>query len=242
MSFRTAGIALLAALGIGAGAAPAAAQQSVETFSNFRWATITPAVCLSDARTAINAAIAGFGLGGVVVGDDTWYVEAGAADLNLWVYCVADDDTADVDGAGAKRVLVVINVNTARPGVGSDLRDFLAECMETACPPRTPPGPTVDRIAWTDNATRLRGNDGTRYTFNCPALGDAAPGTVWGTDVYTDDSAICAAAVHAGVIGTGGGNVTIEIAAGQAGYQGMVRNGIASRPWQSFLGSFRFVR
>lgn len=243
MSLRTAAITALATLAVGAaGTTGASAQQAVETYSNFRWAPISPAACLADARTSVNAAISGFGLGGILTGDDTWFVEAGADDLNLWVYCIADDDTFDVDNPGAKRVLVVINVNTSRPNVGADIRDFLAECMEDGCRPMAAAGPPTEQIEWVQTATRLRGNNGVRYTYICPALGNAIPGSAWGTDIYTDDSSICAAAVHAGAIGTGGGLVTIEIAAGQAAYQGMVRNGISTNPWSSYQGSFRVIR
>ncbi|MCW5718781.1 MAG: hypothetical protein KIS68_13220 [Bauldia sp.] len=242
MSFRTAAIAALATIAIGAATTGASAQQGVETYSNFRWANISPATCLMDARTAVNAAISGFGLGGMITDEDTWYVEAGTEDLNLWVYCVADDDTPDVDYPGAKRVLVVINVNTSRPNVGSNIRDFLAECMEFGCPAMAPVTQAAERIDWVQTATRLRGNIGVRYSYICPALGDTIPGTVWGTDVYTDDSSICAAAVHTGAIGTGGGLVTIEIAAGQAAYEGTVRNGISTNRWSSYQGSFRVIR
>ncbi|MCC6736650.1 MAG: hypothetical protein IT534_11070 [Bauldia sp.] len=238
---RSAALALVAALAFGASSGGASAQQAVETYNNFRWSAVSPAACLADARTAVNAAISGFGLGGIVTGEDTWYVEAGADDLNLWVYCVADDDTPEVDAPGAKRVLVVINVNTSRPNLGSDIRDFLAECMEFGCPVRTPPAATTERITWGDNARTLRGNNGTRYGFICPALGDATPAAVWGAGPYTDDSSICAAGVHAGAISTTGGLVTIEIAAGQSAYQGMVRNGISTNPWGAFQGSFRVV-
>ncbi|MGV8840656.1 MAG: LCCL domain-containing protein [Bauldia sp.] len=241
MSLKSAATALLAAFAIAGGASAASAQATVETYNNFRWADVSPAACLGDARIAVNAAIAGFGLGGMVTGEDTWYVETGAEDLNLWIYCIADNDTPDVDAPGAKRVLVVINVNTSRPNVGSDIRDFLAECMEFGCPARTPVIANTERIDWSQNAGRFRGNNGSRYSFICPALGDATPAAVWGAGPYTDDSSVCAAAVHAGAIGTGGGLVTIEIAAGQASYQGMVRNGISTNPWGAFQGSFRVV-
>ena len=73
MSFRTAGIALFAALGLASVATAASAQQTIETYSNFRWADLSPAVCLSTARTAVNTAIAGYGLGGMVASEDTWH-------------------------------------------------------------------------------------------------------------------------------------------------------------------------
>ena len=44
---------------------------------------------------------------------------------------------------------------------------------------------------------------------------------VWGTDVYTDDSSICTAAVHAGLIeADDGGEVTFELAPGRDEYTG----------------------
>jgi hypothetical protein len=64
---------------------------------------------------------------------------------------------------------------------------------------------------------------------------------VWGTDVYTDDSSVCTAAVHAGLITlAGGGTVTAEIRPGQSSYKGSTRNGITSSPYASWLGSFIF--
>ena len=46
-------------------------------------------------------------------------------------------------------------------------------------------------------------------------------GTVWGTDVYTDDSSLASAAVHAGVLTLGQkGVVKVTLLAGQQAYQG----------------------
>ena len=62
----------------------------------------------------------------------------------------------------------------------------------------------------------LRGMNGERYAFRCPP-GKPMPGRVAGSGPYTDDSSICTAAVHAGVIhAKDGGEVTIEIRPGQA--------------------------
>lgn len=74
----------------------------------------------------------------------------------------------------------------------------------------------------------MRGRNGERFTYFCAALGGGGMGGIWGTDIYTDDSAICAAAVHAGVITMAGGAVTVEIMAGQASYQSTNRNGVSS--------------
>lgn len=93
---------------------------------------------------------------------------------------------------------------------------------------------------WNADAKPLRGSNGKRYTFTCPAGG--TPLTVWGSDVYTDDSSVCTAGVHAGVITTaGGGKVTIEIAAGRLSYTASTRNGVTTRSYGSWSGSFVVV-
>lgn len=97
------------------------------------------------------------------------------------------------------------------------------------------------RINWNTQADSLRGRNGQQFTFVCPAGGPIS-GRLWGTNVYTDDSSICTAAVHAGYIElTSGGAVTIEIRPGQSGYTGVTRNGIVSRGYGSWAGSFVFV-
>lgn len=97
------------------------------------------------------------------------------------------------------------------------------------------------QINWGTEATSLRGRIGQRFTFTCHAGGVIA-GRIWGTDLYTDDSSICTAAVHAGLISPGsGGTVTIEIRSGASSYQASTRNGVASRSYGSWVGSFVFV-
>jgi LCCL domain len=61
------------------------------------------------------------------------------------------------------------------------------------------------------------------------AAAQAAP--VWGTDVYSDDSSICRAARHAGVIGPEGGAVAVTPAPGRASYRGTPRNGVLTMDW-----------
>ena len=74
-------------------------------------------------------------------------------------------------------------------------------------------------------------------TCTCPEGENAR---VWGTDIYTNDSSVCAAARHAGVIPAGGGPVTIYAAPGQQSYDGARRNGVASSAYGSWGGSFTF--
>jgi len=93
---------------------------------------------------------------------------------------------------------------------------------------------------WKTSASSLRGKHGQRYTFVFPAGGTL--GSVWGTDLYTDDSSIATAAVHAGLITAAkGGKVTIEIRAGASSYKGSARNGVTSSDYGSFGGSFVFI-
>ena len=94
-------------------------------------------------------------------------------------------------------------------------------------------------VSWTLNAIEFRGQDGSRVAYDCPAGGTIS--VVWGTDTYTDDSSVCTAAVHAGLISVeDGGRVVIEIAPGEEGYTGSEANGVTSNDYGSWDGSFTF--
>lgn len=45
----------------------------------------------------------------------------------------------------------------------------------------------------------FRGDEGSIFLVNCPAGCTEDKGTVWGTAIYSYDSSICRAAIHAGV-------------------------------------------
>ncbi len=99
----------------------------------------------------------------------------------------------------------------------------------------------VGTIAWSDDARAFNGRDYLRFTFTLPAGGIAQE--CWGTDIYTDDSSIGTAAVHAGLITfAAGGTVTIRILPGQSSYTGSTANGVTSGDYGSWDGSFEFVR
>ena len=92
---------------------------------------------------------------------------------------------------------------------------------------------------WGADATAMRGKVGERAQFECSAKG--TPGSVWGTNVYTDDSSVCTAAVQVGLIDlTDGGTVTIEIAEGSDEYFGTTVNGVESASYGAWPGSFIF--
>ncbi|HET6638716.1 MAG TPA: LCCL domain-containing protein, partial [Gemmatimonadota bacterium] len=110
-----------------------------------------------------------------------------------------------------------------------------------AAPPAVAGTPTAGPVDWNTRGESHRGEVGTRYTYTCPPNGTAGP--VWGTDVYTDDSSVCTAAVHAGLITlAGGGTVTIEMRGGEASYRGEDRNGITSWNYGAWGSSFVFPR
>jgi hypothetical protein len=64
---------------------------------------------------------------------------------------------------------------------------------------------------------------------------------VWGTDVYTDDSELCHAAKHAGIIGEAGGSIHVRRAPGQSSYRGSTRNGFTSGNYGAWEGSIVFA-
>src|SRR5213078_1087116 len=77
---------------------------------------------------------------------------------------------------------------------------------------------------WDANASDYRGLDGKQFEFGCPPGGK--PGSVYGTDLYTDDSSVCGAAVHAGRITPAeGGQVMIVTQPGQPAYKASTANG-----------------
>jgi len=103
------------------------------------------------------------------------------------------------------------------------------------------PAFAAQEISWSTQANSLRGQNGLHVSYFCPA-GGSYSGRIWGSGLYTDDSSICLAAVHAGRIQPEtGGPVTIEIRPGAPSYQGSNRNGVSSSNYGSWHGSFRFV-
>lgn len=94
--------------------------------------------------------------------------------------------------------------------------------------------------AWSANATSHRGQVGQSFTQECTPNGTL--GNVWGTDVYTDDSSVCSAAVHAGRITLAqGGTVTAFVHPGRTRYAGSARNGVTSSNFATYPGSFAFT-
>ncbi len=83
-----------------------------------------------------------------------------------------------------------------------------------------------------------QGKHGT--VINLIVTGDKE-GDVFGTDIYTDDSDISSAAVHAGILKIGETKtISITIVPGQSSYKGTLKNGVKSLDYGEWDGSFMF--
>lgn len=108
----------------------------------------------------------------------------------------------------------------------------------TSAPANVPPSPPVvahsgvcpdDFLAFANTTTPL--------TCSCDTAATER-GSVWGMDIYTGDSGVCRAALHAGIVSAQGGNVTITPLAGQSRYVGVTRNGVTSYNFGDYPSSF----
>ncbi|HEX3476140.1 MAG TPA: LCCL domain-containing protein [Kofleriaceae bacterium] len=85
----------------------------------------------------------------------------------------------------------------------------------------------------------IKGEPGSRHPLACPArCKKDVP--VWGTDVYTAGTPVCAAAIHAGMISERGGETTLVLESARPAFRGSKRNGITSQDWGKDDVSFRF--
>ena len=109
---------------------------------------------------------------------------------------------------------------------------------EPGAPAPVPPGATQAEPC----PVRLSINRNLPTPFSCRCDADSMlEGAVWGSDVYTDDSSLCRAAVHVGVIPPAGGTLTVIREAGRPLYVGSLRNGIKSSDYGAYSDSIRFV-
>jgi hypothetical protein len=68
-------------------------------------------------------------------------------------------------------------------------------------------------------------------------------GAVWGTDIYTDDSALATVVVHAGILQNGEkGVVKVTILPGEQQYTGSTQNGVESSNYPAWDGSYKVER
>jgi LCCL domain len=80
---------------------------------------------------------------------------------------------------------------------------------------------------------------GKRFVFRVTGAGQ---GALWGTETYTLDSTLAAAAVHTGVLKVGEtGNVKVLILGPGNGYVGSTRNGLTSANYGAYPGSYQIL-
>jgi LCCL domain len=100
-----------------------------------------------------------------------------------------------------------------------------------AMPEGVPPDP--------GNMSAYRGFNGQVFQFAVVGSGD---GSIYGDGTYTDDTRLASAAVHAGILRDGeAGVVNVQILPGQESYDGSTRNGVTSRSYGRWQGSFQFL-
>ena len=76
-------------------------------------------------------------------------------------------------------------------------------------------------IEWETRGNELEGETDTTIHVTCPEEG--VVGSLWGTEIYTDDSSICTTAVHMGLISVEeGGAFVVTILDGQEAYTGSI--------------------
>jgi LCCL domain len=81
---------------------------------------------------------------------------------------------------------------------------------------------------------------GTTYYFRVTGT---EGGSVWGTDVYTGDSILASAAVHAGAVKAGETAVVrVTVMRPVSQYHGSVRNGVSSFDYGSYGTAYRVDR
>lgn len=119
------------------------------------------------------------------------------------------------------------------PSVGSP------KCPGTAVVPTIPAIPAAPAVPSTVGLcpSNFQGQRGA-VTCRCtPAL---FTGPVWGTAIYTEDSSVCLAALHAGAVSRSGGVVTVQHAQGCGAYGGSFSHGVTSSEYGAWSSSFYF--
>ena len=167
---------------------------------------------------------------------------------NAWGTKVYTDDssvcTAALHGGAIDRRGGAITV-TIQPGLskyagsasnGVETNDYGAHEGSFTVSKATADG----QVDWTTTAKGLATSSIKELTVICPPGGSAAP--VWGTEIYTDDSSICAAAVHAGIITfANGGKVTLKPGGARRTFRGSVQRGVTSAEFGAYESSFELA-
>ncbi len=143
-------------------------------------------------------------------------------------------------------VTLAVQNRAGSPAFLDDLEDIVAafQALALQAPIQfterlLPLGPAVEIWSSRTNMTGLQSRIGeTIYVV----IRGSASGTVWGTDIYTADSHLGAAAVHAGMVRVDElGIVGVRMLPGEGRYNGSSRNGITTRDYGSYSLAYEFV-
>lgn len=101
----------------------------------------------------------------------------------------------------------------------------------------------IQRVSCKDTLaqSKFNGKPGQRYVVKCPKDCSKEEQEVFGDSIYTDDSKICQAGIHAGLLTDKGGELEIAVDEGQKKYAGKMRNSINSVKRDNHIRSFRLV-
>ncbi|MDP3278314.1 MAG: LCCL domain-containing protein [Deltaproteobacteria bacterium] len=184
---------------------------------------------------------------------------AGGTAANVWGTDIYTDDSSVCSAAVHAGLLTVAEGGTVEAIAGRAMESFAASTrneittlafgnyagsfvFDAGMYERLPHGPEgTESLGWGSSAASHRGSNGQSFRVWCPPNGTKA--TVWGTGVYTDDSSVCTAAVHAGLVTLAQGGVfSVRPLPGRARYAGSTRNGVASVAYEAFAGSFALSR
>jgi hypothetical protein len=141
-------------------------------------------------------------------------------------------------------------IGTARNGItthdyGAWGRSFFVQKVDAGGQPTTPAPPLVTatntaHLSCHHGAGALIGEPGAKWQVDCPAK--CAPGALWGSDPYTDDSSVCTAAMHAGVIDQNGGPLVVTIDGPGEKFEGTVKNGITSNSYGKYGRTYHVAK
>ncbi|MEM7222210.1 MAG: LCCL domain-containing protein [Pseudomonadota bacterium] len=107
--------------------------------------------------------------------------------------------------------------------------------------------PQIPEIEWDTSLVKFQFDSdkfiGQRFSATCPelTLGKLDESTVYGTDAYPSDNALCVAALHAGQIDENGGTFTVQLNPGAESYVGTARNGVTTASLPATERSFVFI-
>lgn len=138
-----------------------------------------------------------------------------------------------VTGSDRNEVTTLSRPAAAASFTFTNPRDFVADQLPT------PFGDLpLHPITWATTAAPSWRQPSPIEAYFCP-VGAAQP--VWGTTVYSQDSSLCTAAVHAGLITLQGGPIVVQRLPGQGFYSGSAANGIRTGDRVGGSGSFRLM-